>query len=190
MGCGGGLFGRAVRRIVGPEAHLVGVEPDLGRMAEGAADAYDTVREGCFPQAVEPGDGPFDCIFFNDVLEHLLDPWAAVRAARTMVVPEGRVVASIPNVAFFPVVVALVRHGRWDYADWGVLDRTHVRFFTRATMVELLEQGGFRVERVQGINSAFGLAKWRRFARAERIVGDAQWMQFVLVARPDGSGSA
>jgi SAM-dependent methyltransferase len=87
----------------------------------------------------------FDAILFGDVLEHLLDPWGALRDAATLLRPEGRVVVSIPNVAHAAVRLALLQ-GRWDYTDKGLLDRTHLRFFTLDTVCDLLESSGLVIE--------------------------------------------
>lgn len=197
VGCGGGQFGRGLRRALGDGVQIVGIEAEPDRAVSDSYAAYDEVIEGYFPEAMESGatdagasDRRFECIFFNDVLEHMLEPWDALATAHRWLAPGGTVVASIPSIQFFPVVIALVRRGRWDYADWGTLDRTHLRFFTRKTMVEMFEQAGFTVTHVTGINSAFTLAKWRRFRRLAPLVGDAQWMQFVIVAHATDRGRA
>lgn len=87
----------------------------------------------------------FDAVVFGDVLEHLIDPGAALRDARTLLRPDGRIVVSVPNVAHGAVRLALLR-GRWDYTDKGLLDRTHLRFFTLETVCELLEDAGLVIE--------------------------------------------
>jgi 2-polyprenyl-3-methyl-5-hydroxy-6-metoxy-1,4-benzoquinol methylase len=87
----------------------------------------------------------FDAIIFGDVLEHLLDPWAALRDAVTLLRPGGRILVSIPNVAHASVRLALLL-GRWDYTEKGLLDRTHLRFFTLETVCELLESADLQIE--------------------------------------------
>lgn len=181
VGCASGGFGRGLRRRF-PAARIVGVEVVDTSASEARANGYDLVVDGYFPEALDLGER-FDCILFNDVLEHMIDPWSAVGASRELLNPGGCVVSSIPNVRYFPVLVDLLRRDRWDYADWGVLDRTHVRFFTRSTMHEMFAEAGFIVERIEGINSAFTLAKWRKFRRLSGHLGGAEWMQFVVVAR-------
>ena len=141
---------------------------------------------GYFPEAMDSLDERFDCVVLNDVLEHMVDPGSALVAARRFVAPGGYVVASIPNIRYFPVVHQLVFKDRWDYADWGVLDRTHLRFFTVSTMIEMFERAGYQVARTHGINTAFQLAKWRRFRALSGRIGSAEWMQFVVVAQSPG----
>jgi len=85
-----------------------------------------------------------DCVIFSDVLEHTSDPWAVLRRWRSVLAPGGTLVVSLPNVAHKSVLRPLLR-GRFDYADEGVLDRTHLRFFTRVTAIEMIEACGFEV---------------------------------------------
>ena len=69
-------------------------------------------------------------VFFNDVLEHVLDPWTLLQQVHDVLAPDGTVVAAIPSIQYAPVVRDLLR-GRWDYRDTGTLDRTHVRFLPK-----------------------------------------------------------
>lgn len=146
VGCWRGAFGRELKRQR-PQVFVVGVEADPEAAAI-AADRLDRVIAGEFPGDVDPSVGPFDCVVFNDVLEHLVDPWEALRVTRSLLAPDGVVVAVIPNVRHLRAVAPLVLRGRWDYTDTGLLDRTHLRFFTRATMVELFESTGYDVESI------------------------------------------
>ena len=96
-------------------------------------------------------DRSFDCIVFNDVLEHLADPQSALGAARGSLTAIGSVIASVPNVRHFTVTVPLVLYGRWTYRDRGILDRTHLRFFTRSSLIGLFDASGYLVDRVEAI---------------------------------------
>lgn len=89
--------------------------------------------------------GPFDAIVCGDVLEHLRDPLGALRALLRALAPGGLMVVSVPNVAHLWVRLSLLL-GRFDYADRGILDRTHLRFFTRRTLLALLEEAGLAVD--------------------------------------------
>jgi 2-polyprenyl-3-methyl-5-hydroxy-6-metoxy-1,4-benzoquinol methylase len=88
--------------------------------------------------------GPFDAIVYGDVLEHLSDPRAALLALDQTLAPGGTVIVSVPNVAHLWVRLSLLI-GRFDYADRGILDRTHLRFFTRRTLVAFLREAGLTV---------------------------------------------
>jgi SAM-dependent methyltransferase len=84
----------------------------------------------------------FDVALFGCVLEHLRDPGTVLKAVRELLVPGGFIVLCIPNVAFVDVRLALLK-GRFPYNDWGLLDRTHLRFFTKATLDEMIADAGY-----------------------------------------------
>lgn len=88
------------------------------------------------------GRGNFDVVIFGDVLEHLRDPLSAVRGIRPLLVPGGYVVTSIPNIAHGAVRLALML-GRFDYRPLGLLDDTHLRFFTRTSLEQFFRDAGF-----------------------------------------------
>ena len=89
-----------------------------------------------------------DCVLCLDVLEHLRDPWTTANRLAQLLAPSGVLIASIPNVQCIHNVRRLLR-GRWDYQDSGLLDRTHLRFFTRATAISLIRDAGLRVDMVR-----------------------------------------
>lgn len=187
VGCGKGGFGLTLRQALGDHARLVGVEAvrtqaDIARSGHG----FDEVHTGYFPEVLAASDERFDLVSFNDVLEHLYDPWDILSQVHGRLTPNGRVLATIPSIQYAPVVWQLLR-GRWDYTDYGTLDRTHVRFFTKATMIELFHKSGFEVETCVGINNVVDLdpRAWRGRRRyARHLLGDGQWLQFVVIGRP------
>ncbi len=177
VGCSRGRFGTTLR-TARPDVRMFGIEPDPDAAAEAAAH-YEQVTCGYFPDDLPVG-GTYDCIVFNDVLEHVVDPWSMLDRAKERLAPGGRIVASIPNVRHYIVVRNLALRGRWDYADWGVLDRTHLRFFTRASIEELFETADLAIETLAPINAI-------TVRRAAFLVGpfrDMRYTQFAVVARP------
>jgi len=90
--------------------------------------------------------GPFHAILYGDVLEHLRDPAQILKTVGRDLAPGGRVIVSVPNVAHLWIRLSLLA-GRFEYADRGILDRTHLRFFTKRTLWDLLRAGGLRVRR-------------------------------------------
>jgi hypothetical protein len=118
------------------------------------------------------------------VLEHMEDPAAALVAARTLLTPEGCVVASVPNVRNVRVLVPLLLRGRWDYQESGPLDRTHLRFFTRATMRELFECAGYQVRQQEPIKrTRVGGRLWSLYllgSHREQFLVE----QYLIVATP------
>lgn len=93
-------------------------------------------------------NGSLDLILCLDVLEHLVDPWLTVKRLALLLKPGGALIISLPNIMHRSAMLPLLFHDRFDYIPSGILDRTHLRFFTRKTAIELLEQGGLKVEKI------------------------------------------
>ena len=148
VGCGRGEFGRALK-AARPDVQVRGIEPASDE-AERARAVLDDVLVGTAESPLPAGWPRPDCVVFADVLEHLVDPWAVLRAYHGLLAPGGSLVVSIPNVAHRTVVGPLLQ-GHWKYVPAGVLDRTHLRFFTRETAIEMLERSGFHVRHVERV---------------------------------------
>lgn len=180
VGCSRGGFGAALRRT-GRRVRIWGIDSDP-TIASEASSHYDHFITGYYPDALEGLDVQFDCIVFNDVLEHMADPWEALRKTKRYLLPSGTVVASIPNVRYLPVLVRLLLKGDFSYAESGVMDRTHLRFFTKKTMRDLFESCGYHVSDMKGI------VPWRErrwlAAIAPPPFKDAVYRQFVVAAQP------
>ncbi|MBM4131264.1 class I SAM-dependent methyltransferase [bacterium] len=185
VGCGAGAFAATLRGArAGRALEIWGVE----LLPEAAALARRTLDEVLVGDAVarttELPDARFDCVVLNDVLEHLAEPAPLLRQARRILRPGGALVASLPNVRYFFNVWDLAVHGRWDYVDEGILDRTHLRFYTRSSLRRLLADEGFVVERMQGINPT-GSLKFKLFDLLTLgRCADMRWLQFACVATP------
>lgn len=145
VGCGSGVTG--VEMLATGRASAVdGIELSVAA-AERAKERYGTVVVGPL-ETVDRAElaDDYDTIMCNDVLEHLADPWTVLRAlVDDHLRPGGTVAVSVPNVQCAEVVVPLLA-GRFDYADDGVLDRTHLRFFTRRTARSLMASAGLTVD--------------------------------------------
>jgi methionine biosynthesis protein MetW len=145
VGCAEGYLARVLSAEHG--CTVVGLEFDA-QAAQAARAACERVVAGDVedPTVRAQIDGPFDRILFGDVLEHLRDPAAVLRwAAGLLSEPGGRAVVSLPNIAHWTARREIVR-GRFPQADHGLFDRTHLRFFTRATAHELVASAGLAVE--------------------------------------------
>jgi 2-polyprenyl-3-methyl-5-hydroxy-6-metoxy-1,4-benzoquinol methylase len=160
---------------------LWAVEPDPAS-AHAAEDGFDHVVVGEFPDDRLPS-GRFDVVMCADVLEHMPEPETALRAAATAMRPGGIMVASIPNVRHWRAVVwPLLRHGTWTYTERGILDRTHLRFFTRRSMQDFFTDNGWSVQSVTGINM---IRREKLLSVASfRLLDDFLLPQYVVVARP------
>jgi SAM-dependent methyltransferase len=148
VGCGVGSLGAKYKAenpgcfYCGVEIHRPSAEIAAGRLDQVMACAIDDADLGAYL-------GSFDCIVYGDLLEHLTDPWATLARHRALLAETGRVAACIPNVQFWKVLQDLL-HGRWAYGDEGILDRTHLRFFTLETIQQMFQSAGFAVDQVTG----------------------------------------
>ena len=121
------------------------------QVAGNALPAVDTVEaldlnDGAAVEAALARTGPFDTILALDILEHLVDPWATVALLDKALRPGGSLIVSVPNINNLIVVVPLLFRGRFEYQDAGVLDRTHLRWFTRKSAIELATCSGMKLE--------------------------------------------
>jgi len=152
LGAAGGHLGRAVR---GRCAYIAGVEPDPG-LPPDCREGYDDWRS---TDALSAGtwDAPFDVAVCADVLEHLPRPEELLARIQEWLAPGGLLLVSLPNIANVTVRAGLLL-GRFPYAEKGILDRTHLRFYTRKSARRLLEEAGFRVLHVGATAMPYELA--------------------------------
>lgn len=146
VGCAAGELGRALKDAGAHE--VVGIEcnPTAAAIAVDKLDAV-VVRRVEDADALRLPLASFDYIIFADVLEHLPDPWSVLSSYRGYLKPDGKVVASIPNVRFYAVIARLL-FNRWGYVESGILDSTHLRFFTLPTIQEMFVRAGYSIERI------------------------------------------
>ena len=143
VGCASGALGAALKDQ--GARHVSGVESSR-EAASRARHRLDRVVEGDILNVPLPFDpAEFDYIVFADVLEHLIDPQAALRRYLPFLTANGRVVISVPNMRFYTVLLRLLVD-RWSYTDSGVRDRTHLRIFTRHSLLVLIADVGLTVE--------------------------------------------
>lgn len=180
LGCGGGFVGEELkRRGVAGVVHGVEIDSAAAAAAEARLDrVWVADLDGAGIDFVEP---PYDAVIAADVLEHVRHPEMVLASIRGLLPPDGILVASVPNIRFVRVVAPLVLRGRFEYSESGVLDRTHLRFFTRSSLLGLLRECGFVVEVIRRAPMP-----WRRGwkAMAARGLGDFATEQFLVRARP------
>lgn len=142
VGCGTGTISTLIRDI--RQADIIGIEPNYQRALK-ATERGITVINSELTDEILNDLGKFDVILFADVLEHLTDPTAMLLLVRNSLSPGGCVVASIPNVAHWSVRYNLLR-GRFDYESTGIMDATHLRWFTDKGIRQLFETAEYAVQ--------------------------------------------
>jgi SAM-dependent methyltransferase len=145
VGCMHGALAQAYRSA-NPACRYTGVDIDPSYAEAARAHCHETLAGDIevFDSAGLDKLFPSDCWVFGDCLEHLRDPWRLVGHIRERIEADGSLVACIPNAQHWSVQMRLAT-GLFRYEDSGLLDRTHVRWFTRVTMIEMFQQSGWRL---------------------------------------------
>lgn len=182
VGCGAGTFSEQLKNDFGAETWGIEYQEDA---AELAAQKLHCVLPGSFENAIiNLPRHHFDCIIFNDVLEHLVDPYSALEIAKDLLDTEGVIVASIPNIRHWPEFVDYTWRGNWNYRDDGVLDRTHLRFFTRKSIAITAKNCGYELVTLQGINPYHSRAQKLASLLSMGRLADTLYKQYAIVMRP------
>ncbi len=149
IGCGAGRLGEAIKQR--QPATVSGIELDA-QAATTARGRLDHVWAGDIEELdLDIPPGSFDAIVCADVLEHLREPARVLKRIREWLAPDGCIVASIPNVRHHSIVRSLLQ-GNWTYESAGLLDRTHLRFFTRREIEKLFHRAGFAIDGMWSVN--------------------------------------
>jgi 2-polyprenyl-3-methyl-5-hydroxy-6-metoxy-1,4-benzoquinol methylase len=149
-GCSAGALAREYR-AANPDCEYIGIElePEYAELARRHCSRVVVADLERMSDADLDALAPADCWVFGDVLEHLVDPWRLLARLAPRLRADGCVVACIPNMQHWSVVARLVT-GNLHYEDEGLLDRTHLRWFTRTTAVELFRGTGYRIAFLAG----------------------------------------
>lgn len=185
IGCASGGLGQAIKkrqqvRYCGVDFDQLAVE-QAQQVLDDAVQGDITLMDLPYPLA------SFDVLIFADILEHLADPLTTLKRWLPLLKPSGKVIVSLPNVQHYTVALPLVLSGRFDYADRGILDRTHLRLFSRSSARQLLIDSDLIVEReVPNLQPYFHVIKLIDFMTFRRLHGffAQQWM---FVARHAGA---
>jgi 2-polyprenyl-3-methyl-5-hydroxy-6-metoxy-1,4-benzoquinol methylase len=183
IGCNTGAFGALLKRNLGCTVH--GVDPNPVA-AEIASRRLDWVKSCYFDKSLELPNEQYDLIVINDVVEHVVDVEGFLLAVRGKLKSNGAVVASIPNFLNLENIKHIWFERDFRYEEMGVRDRTHLRFFTRKSIVRTFHGVGFSIEKMGGINERW----WSKSIMqrlAFKILGayleETKYQQFAVVAR-------
>jgi SAM-dependent methyltransferase len=193
FGCSSGALARESKKT-NPSAHYLGIEifPEYAELARRFCDEVRVLDADSTDDTFYDEHAGVDCWVFGDVLEHLKDPWRVLRQIRR-VIQKGCVVACIPNAQHWSVQARLCA-GAFRYEDSGLMDRTHLRWFTRQTIHELFQTCGFKLD--AGFSRIFPEPQRDVFLKAIRemasVIGldpeiaseDSKPLQYVVRAIP------
>jgi 2-polyprenyl-3-methyl-5-hydroxy-6-metoxy-1,4-benzoquinol methylase len=184
VGCAQGKFGMNLLKD-NSQLEIWGIEP-LEEAAQIAQKRLSRIINTTVENSLASlPEGYFDCAVFNDSLEHLVDPWDVLSQLKGKLAAGATIVASIPNIRYVYVIKQLLQEADFEYAPFGVLDKTHLRFFTMKSMQRLFIESGYRVIRIEGIKPIsfpwkFGLLN----LLCGNALEDARYERFALVATP------
>jgi 2-polyprenyl-3-methyl-5-hydroxy-6-metoxy-1,4-benzoquinol methylase len=182
VGCGEGNFGALLKSKL--EAEVWGIEYEPNR-AEQASHRIDKIFCGDVTALIDDlPDSYFDAIIFNDVLEHLTDPYAILERIKPKFSSNGVVISSIPNIRYFRNFFDLIFRKNWDYAENGIMDFTHFRFFTVNSIRKMYENLNYEVITLKGISITKSLKPWPWIIFSFGFFSDIRFLQFATVARP------
>lgn len=150
IGCSDGSFGRLIKEET--KAEVWGIE-FMQEEADKAKKVLDKIFTGPCEEFIDdlPEDH-FDVIYFNDILEHLEDPYTVLQRVKSKLKKDGVVISSIPNIRYYKAILSLLFKKDWRYEAHGVMDKTHLRFFTGKSIKRMYENQGYKVHTHEGIN--------------------------------------
>jgi 2-polyprenyl-3-methyl-5-hydroxy-6-metoxy-1,4-benzoquinol methylase len=183
VGCGDGSTLAWLKRD-GHCAYGVGIELHTPAAALARSHCDRVIvgdAEWLLDQAFECG--PFDLVLCLDVLEHMVDPWQFLRRLGKALQPGAQVIASVPNVRHYKVSLPLLFNGRFEYETQGVLDQTHLRFFTRHSASRLLSKAPYRLTALRPSRPPAGSPSWIAHVASLGLLGDLFAVQFLLSAQ-------
>ncbi|HWJ35741.1 MAG TPA: class I SAM-dependent methyltransferase [Steroidobacteraceae bacterium] len=158
IGCSKGGF----KASLNPTVEIWGVEPNESAAGQASTRGYK-VLTGLYEEVSDKcPDNYFDVIICNDVIEHMADPDKFLEDIKRKMKKNGHLVGSIPNVRHFGNLFRLLIKKDWKYEDQGVLDRTHLRFFTEKSLCRTFSESGYVINEIKGINSDFEKPKTTR----------------------------
>ncbi|NNC51146.1 MAG: class I SAM-dependent methyltransferase [Flaviramulus sp.] len=181
IGCGNGAFAEIIKKR--NNAEVWGIEY-MQLHGNKAQKKLDKVFIGKCEDFIEDlPDGYFDVVYFNDVLEHLVDPYSVISIIKNKLSKNGIIISSLPNVRFYKTFIKVLINKDWKYEDYGVMDRTHLRFFTKKSIRRMYEELGFQLITHKGINKSKSLKPYMFYILTLFTQLDMRFVQYATVAK-------
>ncbi len=182
LGCGDGSTG-ALARAAGKAGTYVGIELDPSAAAIAATQLSAVLVGDIAALDLTQHHGRYDALIASEVLEHLIDPWAALIKLMPCLKPGALVLASSPNIAHWRVIIRLI-FGQFSHTETGVMDRSHLRWFTPSSYSALLESAGLWVESVQPITPFAARTRWLNRLTAGRFRHLFMTQIYIIARKP------
>ncbi len=181
FGCGNGNFSKSIKDNF--ETESWGVDIDEAS-AKNATLLLDNVIQGEAMQVLKKlPKNYFDCVICNDFLEHIVNPTEFLVALRPYLTNSALLICSLPNVRHWKNLGELLFDKDWRYREEGILDSTHLRFFTKKSMLRMLDDSGLKIEEIKGINAAKSLRFHIPNILTFGIHNDMKFLQFIIRAK-------
>lgn len=194
IGCSSGAIAREFKKV-NPNCHYHGIDvvDDYVDLAKRYCDEVGVMDIESASDDFYAAQADCDCWLFGDVLEHLKDPWTVLKKVRRVMPAHGQVLACIPNVQHWSMT-ALVAVGEFRYVDSGLMDKTHLRWFSRKTMLTLFESSGLRIVEMyprfapvipnKKLEQIIADLATLQGADPQQAIKDSQALQYVIKAIP------
>lgn len=185
FGCGQGDFSRLLKEKFKAETWAVELHKEAADIAAGKID--HVINMDAMESLDKLPDNHFDSIFLLDILEHLIDPYALLEKCRGKLSDDGVLIASIPNIRYYRALKNYIINGTWEYKAQGIMDITHLRFFTHSSIKEMFEKSGFQIVTLQGIHETRSSGFWILNTISMHRFWDARYKHFIAVVKKDKS---
>jgi 2-polyprenyl-3-methyl-5-hydroxy-6-metoxy-1,4-benzoquinol methylase len=188
FGCGNGAFGSVVKRNI--NCFYEGIEPisDFAELAKKNIDKISctNVEDFIMEYRNSLNKDKYDVIVFNDILEHLLNPYEVIENVKEMLNNEGTLVASIPNFLNYNSLIEIFSTKDFKYKDGGILDKTHLRFFTKKSIIRMFEDAGYKIVQIKGIHQTVNSMKFKILNFLSLgYINEFKFLQFAVVVKPN-----
>ncbi len=180
FGCSNGNFSKDIKKHFNTESWGVDINPEASKKA---AQVLDKVITGDANIALEQlPENYFDLVICNDFLEHIIDPTSFLKNIKPYVTDSAILVCSLPNVRYWKNLKELIFDKDWRYRELGILDSTHLRFFTKKSMLRMIHESGLKIKLIKGINPTKSFRFFIPNILTLGIHNDMKYLQFAIQA--------
>lgn len=181
VGCGEGAFASMIKEKFQTETWGIELMKEEGEKAKKLLDKVFIGEVESFID--ELPDDYFDTIYFNDVLEHLVDPYVVLEKMKSKLSKDGVIISSIPNMRYHSALKNLVLNKNWEYEDHGIMDKTHLRFFTGKSIANMYTRLGYKIITHKGINKTKSIKPYFYNLPFLFTAMDMRYLQYATVVK-------